>query len=211
MRRHRQHVRPPQQSRVAKGAAELVLIAVTRASNKTSSGTTPETQAAITTAGAVTTAIAPAEVARPSPRLPRLLQIPNPGNLRFDDVASSQPIPAYNMETIEAYTAFSIPGAQCARRQAMNHWRARAAALPPHNPSETFHSALVEKMDRDLDLFDRGDACFQVPLNVFDPVRSGAEVTGVIAYDQASTNKADPGPLPMPLDHLCDQQDTYWR
>ena len=45
----------------------------------------------------------------------------------------------------------------------MDHWRARAAALPPHDSSEPFHSALVEEMDRDLDLFDRGDARFHVP------------------------------------------------
>ena len=40
-------------------------------------------------------------------------------------------------------------------------------------------------MDHDLDLFDRGDVRFRVPLDIFDLVRLGAEVTGVIAHDQA--------------------------
>ena len=35
--------------------------------------------------------------------------------LQFDDAARSQPIPAYNMPAIEAYTASSIPDAQRAR------------------------------------------------------------------------------------------------
>ena len=106
------------------------------------------------------------------------------------------------MQAIEAYTASSVPAAQRARRQAMDHWRSRAAALPPHDPSEPFHSALVEEMDHDVDLFDRGDARVRAPLEVLDLVRSGAEVTGVIVYDQAFARKADPGPLPVPLDHL---------
>ena len=67
-----------------------------------------------------------------------------------------QPILAYNMQAIEQYTSASIADAQRARRRAINHWRARADALPAHDPSEPFHSALVEEMDFDLDLFDRG-------------------------------------------------------
>ena len=43
---------------------------------------------------------------------------------------------------------------------------ARAWALPAPDPSEPFHSALVEEMDLDLDLFDRGDERFHVPLDV---------------------------------------------
>ena len=77
------------------------------------------------------------------------------------------------MQAIEAYTALSIPDAQRARCQAIAHWRARAAALPPHDPSEPFHSRLVEEMDRDLDLFDRGEVRFREPLAIFDLVRSG--------------------------------------
>ena len=105
--------------------------------------------------------------------------------LRFADAAESQPTPAYNMQAIEAYTAASIPDAQPrpAQRRAIDHWRSRAKALPAPDPSEPFNSALVEDMDHDLDLFDRGDERFRVPLDVLDLVRSGAEVTGVIAYD----------------------------
>ena len=128
--------------------------------------------------------------------------------LRFDDAARSHPIPAYNMQAIEAYTAASIPDAQRARRQATNHWRSRAEALPAHDPSEPFNPALVEEMDRDLDLFDRGDERFHVPLDVLDLVRSGAEVTGVIAYDQAFARKPDPGQPPLPLKHLF-SRDAY--
>ena len=60
------------------------------------------------------------------------------------------------MQAIERYTSASIADAQHARRQAIAHWLARAEALPAHDPSEPFHSALVEEMDVDLDLFDRG-------------------------------------------------------
>ena len=115
------------------------------------------------------------------------------------------------MQAKEAYTTTSIPEAQRTGRQAMNHWRLRAAALPPHDPFEPFHSALVEEMDRDLDLFDRGDERFRVPLDVLDLVRSGAEVTGVIAYDQAFAWKADPGPSLIPLKRLFAQQDPCRR
>ena len=51
---------------------------------------------------------------------------------------------------------------------AIVRWRSRAAALPPHDPSEPFHSALVEEMDRDLDLFDVDDVRFRVPLDLLD-------------------------------------------
>ena len=91
----------------------------------------------------------------------------------------------------------------------MDHWRARAAALPPHDRSEPFHSALVEEMDRDVDLFDRRDARFRVPLEVFKVVRTAAEVTGIVAYGQAFARKANPGQPPVPLAHLFYQQDVY--
>ena len=41
--------------------------------------------------------------------------------LRFEDAACSQPIPAYNMQAIEVYTAVSIPEAQRVRRQAIDY------------------------------------------------------------------------------------------
>ena len=66
-------------------------------------------------------------------------------------------------------------------------------------------------MDRELDLLDRGPARFDVPLEVLDLVRSGAEVTGVVAYDQVFERKANPGPPPVPLAHLFGQQDAYRR
>ena len=131
--------------------------------------------------------------------------------LRFDGGTRSQPVPAYNMQAIERYTSASIADAQHARRQAIARWRARAEALPAHDPSEPFHSALVEEMDFDLDLFDRGDERFRVPLDVLDLVRSGAEVTGVIAYDQAFARKPDPGGAPVPMQHLFSQQEAYRR
>ena len=74
--------------------------------------------------------------------------------------------------------------------------------MPPHDPSEPFHSALVEEMDRDLGLFDRGAPRFQEPLEVLVVVRDGAEVTGVVAYEQAFARKANPGPDPIPLENL---------
>ena len=87
------------------------------------------------------------------------------------------------MQAIEAYTSSSMPDAQRARRQAIDHWRSRAAALPAHDPSKPFDSALVDEMHRDHDLFDRGDERLHVPLDVLILVRSGAEVTGVVAYN----------------------------
>ena len=67
------------------------------------------------------------------------------------------------MQAIDAYTSASIADAQEARRRAIDHWRKRATALPAHDPSEPFHSALVEEMDLRLDLFDRGDERFLHP------------------------------------------------
>ena len=131
--------------------------------------------------------------------------------LRFDGGTRSQPVPAYNRQAIEQYTSVSIADAQHARRQAIARWRARAEALPAHDPSEPFHSALVEEMDFDLDLFDRGDERFRVPLEVLHLVRSGAEVTGVVAYDQAFARKPDPGEPPVLLQHLFSQQEAYRR
>ena len=87
--------------------------------------------------------------------------------------------------------------------------RARAAALPPHDPSNPFHSALVEEIDWDLDLFDRGAATFHEPLEVLAVIRDGAELTGVVANDQAFARQANPGPKPVPLKHLYAQQPAY--
>ena len=87
------------------------------------------------------------------------------------------------MQAIEANTSCYVPEAQRARRQAMDHWRARAAVLPPHDPLEPFHSAWVKEMDKELELFDRADAQFREPLEVLAVVRNGAEVTGVVADD----------------------------
>ena len=63
----------------------------------------------------------------------------------------------------------------------------------------------------ELNLFDRGDARFQEPLEVIAVVRGGAEVTGVVAYDQACGRKADPGPALVPLDCLYAEQPAYRR
>ena len=63
----------------------------------------------------------------------------------------------------------------------------------------------------ELNLFDRGDARFQEPLEVIAVVRGGAEVTGVVAYDQAFARKAHPGPAPIPFDHLYTKQPAYRR
>ena len=53
-----------------------------------------------------------------------------------------------------------------------------------------------------------GSTC---PFHVLDLVRSGAEVTGVVAYDQAFARKPDPGDPPVPLLHLFSQQEAYRR
>ena len=50
-----------------------------------------------------------------------------------------------------------------------------------------------------------------MPLDVLDLVRSGAEVTAFIAYDQAFARKRDPGEPPVPLQHLFSQQKAYRR
>ena len=48
---------------------------------------------------------------------------------------------------------------------------------------EPFHTALVEAMDRELDLLDRGPDRHRVPLEPVQVARYGAAVTGVVAYD----------------------------
>ena len=62
-----------------------------------------------------------------------------------------------------------------------------------------------------MDLFDRGDERFHVTLDVLDLVRSGAEVTGVVSYDQAFARKPEPGEAPVPLQHLFSKQEVYRR
>ena len=64
-------------------------------------------------------------------------------------------------------------------------------------------------MNLELNLFDRGDERFRVPLDVLTLVRSGVEVTGVVADDQAFAWK--PREPPVPLQHLFSQPDAHRR
>ena len=56
-------------------------------------------------------------------------------DLRFEDAAQLQPVPANNLQAIEAYTSCAVREAQRERTWAIEHWRARAAALHPLSPS----------------------------------------------------------------------------
>ena len=68
------------------------------------------------------------------------------------------------------------------RSEAIAHWSAVADGLPRVG-DEPFHTALVEAMDRELDLQDRGPDRHRVPLEPVLVARYGAVVTGVVAYD----------------------------
>ena len=98
----------------------------------------------------------------------------------------AQLLAGYSQKAIEFSTSRSIPELQCTRLAVVDHRRAGAAALP-QDPSEPFHSALVEEMDRDLDRFNGGPERFSEPLQVLRLACKGAEVRGAISYDQAFT------------------------
>ena len=66
-------------------------------------------------------------------------------------------------------------------------------------------------MDKELDLFDRGDARFWEPLEVIAVVQGGTEVTSVVAYGHTFARMADPSPAPIPLDRLYAQQPAWRR
>ena len=59
------------------------------------------------------------------------------------------------MEAVERYTSLSLDKLHCSRSEGIEHWRALRDSLH-HVPDEPFHTALVEAMDADLDLLDRG-------------------------------------------------------
>ena len=61
----------------------------------------------------------------------------------------------------------------------VRYWSAKAELLP-HGDDEPFHTALVEAMDDELDLFDRGPGRGNVPLGRVQVARCGAAVTGVV-------------------------------
>ena len=68
------------------------------------------------------------------------------------------------------------------RKEAVTRWSAVASSLP-RDENPPFHTALVEAMDRELDLLDRGPGRGRVPLEPVQVARYGAAVTGVVAYD----------------------------
>ena len=72
----------------------------------------------------------------------------------------------------------------------------------PRRDDEPFHMALMEAMDAELDLLDRGPGRGEFPLEPLQVARYGAAVTGVVAYDQVFDRRANPGPPPVPLADL---------
>lgn len=88
------------------------------------------------------------------------------------------------------------------RRAAIRYWEKRARHLD-RLAVEPFHMALVEEMDKALDLFRRGDWRFSEPLEVAALVRDGARVAGHLAHEQALARKPDPDPEPWPMGRLA--------
>ena len=84
------------------------------------------------------------------------------------------------------------------RRRVIRYWSAKAEHLPRYD-GEPLHTALVEAMDDELDLFDRGPGRAGVPLEPVQVARYGAAVTGVVAYDHVFGRRPNPGPAPTPL------------
>ena len=138
---------------------------------------------------------------RPSSAQPALEQpvppsVPGPQaleqalRLRVDKDVERPPLSLVAEQT--AHSALSMPLAdwQRHRRMIIDKWR-RHGKMPHCRADEPFHSALIAQMDLELDIFDRGDAWLREPLIVFEPlvvfqvVGQSAELTGVIAYDQA--------------------------
>ena len=67
--------------------------------------------------------------------------------------------------------------------------------------------SLVEAMDEELDLFDRGPGRADVPLEPVQVVRCGLAVTGVVAYDQVFGRRPNLRPPPVALDALFPRQE----
>ena len=126
--------------------------------------------------------------------------------LRLADGPSSVCVPDVVDRAITAYTSSSLGELQRRRSDAIAHWSTVAAGLPRVG-DEPFHTALVEAMDRDLDLLDRGPERHRVPLQPVQVARYGAAVTGVVAYDQVFGRRAKVGPEPVSLAALAADQE----
>ena len=110
-------------------------------------------------------------------------------------------VPAFNAKAIEV-CATALPQelhSHC--RAAMDYWREKSRALP-RRPDELFHCALIELMDSELNLFDRGPERFSVPLQAVGIARNPAEVTGFVQYNHVVRCWVYPGPARVPLSNL---------
>ena len=81
-------------------------------------------------------------------------------------------------------------------------------ATLPHDPGEPFHTALVERMDEELDLLDRGPARFTTPLEAVTVARYDADTTGPIRYEQLFADRLGRVLPPTPLPHLLALRDN---
>ena len=115
-------------------------------------------------------------------------------------------MPPFTMEALDQYTASSLDGLQHRHADNIERWRALGESLP-HVPDEPFHTALVEAIDAELDLLERGPQRFSVPLQAVNIARYSADTTGFVRYKQLFADRPDPVPQPTPLPHLLGWQE----
>ena len=86
------------------------------------------------------------------------------------------------VRAIDTYSSSSAPELVERRKRVIRYWSAKAEQLPRCD-DEPLRMALVEAMDNELNLFDRGPGRAGGPLEPVQVARYGAAVTGVVAYD----------------------------
>ena len=99
--------------------------------------------------------------------------------LRLSDAPSSVCVPDVVRRAIDVYASGSLVDLQRRFTEAIARWSAVASGLP-RDEDESFCTALVEAIDLELDLLDRGPGRGRVPLEPVQVARYGAAVTGVV-------------------------------
>ena len=137
---------------------------------------------------------------QPQEHLRRALLLPLAGG------PSSVAVPDVVVRAIDVYSSGSVAELVDRCRQAIRYWSAKVELLPRRD-DEPFQSALVEAMDKEQDLFNKGPWRGDIPLEPVQVAMYGAAVTGVVAYDRVFSRRANPGRAPVPLDTLFSLQE----
>ena len=105
--------------------------------------------------------------------------------LRVDDAGTTSFMSRYTAAAVSASAALSTLQLHSLRSSRIAYWEEAARSLP-HDEAHPFHVRLLEWMNAELDLVERGSARLSRPLEVVvTVVQEGARVAGGAAYDKA--------------------------